>query len=80
MKEFIKALVDPKLSPTAFRVALVVGSTLFVINHGTALVRGKMTRQRWLSGAITYLVPYCVNIHGQYINRSRHKRDHTKKI
>ncbi|MGV2827979.1 nitrate/nitrite transporter NrtS [Myxosarcina sp. GI1(2024)] len=35
------------------------------------MFQNKMTRQRWLSGFITYLVPYGVNIHGQYINRSR---------
>ncbi len=33
-----------------------------------ALAKGEMTRTRWLSGLITYLVPYSVNIHGQYIN------------
>jgi len=37
-------------------VALVVGSLLFAINHGSAVLR-EMTRERWLMG----LVPY-----GQY--------------
>ena len=67
---YLKALVDRRLAPTAFKVALVVGSILFVINHGTAMVEGTMTRDRWLSGLLTYLVPYGVNIYGQYISRS----------
>lgn len=71
MKEFAKALFDSKLAPTALKVSLIVGSILFTINHGAALAKGKMTRSRWLSGLITYVVPYSVNIHGQYISRSR---------
>ena len=68
MNEFTKALIDPRLAPTAVRVALVVGSLLFTINHGSALAKGEMTRTRWLSGLITYLIPYSVNIHGQFTN------------
>ncbi|MFP4104039.1 MAG: nitrate/nitrite transporter NrtS [Coleofasciculus sp.] len=51
----------------------MVGSILFMINHGSAVVQGKMTRDRWISGLLTYLVPYGVNIHGQYISRSRQR-------
>lgn len=58
--------------PTALKVALVVGTVLFAINHGSALVQGKMTRSRWVLGLLTYLVPYAVNIHGQYVHRDRH--------
>ncbi len=71
LKEFCASLVNPKFASTAVKVALIVGSTLFIINHGTAFVQGKMKRERWISAALTYLVPYCVNIHGQYISRSR---------
>jgi len=56
---------DPALRPTALKVALVVGSLLFAINHGSAVLR-EMTRERWLMGLFTYLVPYTVSIHGQY--------------
>ena len=66
INRYLKALVDRRLAPTAFKVALVVGSILFVINHGTAMVEGNMSRDRWFSGLLTYLVPYGVNIHGQY--------------
>lgn len=33
---------------TAIRVALVVGSLLFAINHGTVVTR-QMSRDRWIS-------------------------------
>jgi hypothetical protein len=52
----------------AVRVALVIGTLLFVINHGAA-VRSGMTQARWLSAGLTYLVPYAVSIHGQYMGR-----------
>ncbi|EGJ30945.1 MULTISPECIES: nitrate/nitrite transporter NrtS [Moorena] len=71
LKEFCLSVVDLELMPTALRVALVVGSVLFVINHGSALLQGQMTQQRWISGGLTYIVPYLVNIHGQYTMRSR---------
>jgi hypothetical protein len=71
MNRYIKALFDSKLAPTALRVSLIVGSILFVINHGAALAKGEMTKSRWLSGLITYLVPYSVSIHGQDTSRRR---------
>lgn len=71
MKKLIQLLLDRKFAPTAVRVSLIVGSILFTINRGAALVRREMTRTRWLSGLITYLVPYSVSIHAQYSNNSR---------
>ena len=44
LKEYSFALINPKLASTSFRVAIVAGSILFTINHGHALIRGKMTR------------------------------------
>lgn len=63
---YLTALGNPRLMGTAIRVALIVGSILLAINHGSALVNGKMTRDRWLSALLTYCVPYAVSIHGQY--------------
>lgn len=68
VKGYFASLVEPKLVKTAVKVALIVGSILFMINHGSALWQGKMSRERWISAAISYLVPYCVNIHGQYVS------------
>ncbi|WP_446390432.1 nitrate/nitrite transporter NrtS [Coleofasciculus sp. B1-GNL1-01] len=71
VREFCLCLFDKDLMPTALKVSVVVGSILFAINHGSALVKGQMNRERWISGSLTYLVPYAVNIHGQYISRTR---------
>ncbi|PSO49812.1 MAG: hypothetical protein BRC33_05500 [Cyanobacteria bacterium SW_9_44_58] len=70
--EFGQALVNRKFAPSALRVALIIGTLLFVINHGSALVQGKMSRSRWGSAMLTYLVPYAVNIHGQLMSQKRH--------
>ena len=50
---------------TAIRVALCVGTLLFTINHGSALINDDMTGDRWVSAGLTYLVPFLVSIHGQ---------------
>ena len=71
VKGYFASLIEPKLVTTAVKVALIVGSILFIINQGSALWQGEMSRERWISAAISYLVPYCVNIHGQYVSRYR---------
>ena len=71
ISRYLAALTDPTMTGMALRVALVVGSILFVINHGAALVHGQMTLARWVSAVITYGVPYSVNIHGQYVARKQ---------
>lgn len=70
-QRFPAALFNPEFAQTAWKVALVVGTVLFTINHGPAVLQGKMTRARWISAAMTYMVPYMVNIHGQSVRRSR---------
>ena len=65
MKTYLHALRNREMMPTAIRVALVVGTILFMINHGNALASGKMNRNRWFAALLTYVVPYCVSIHGQ---------------
>jgi len=59
-------LFNPKFAKKGIKVALFVGTAIFLINHGTALIRGEMTAQRWFSGILSYAVPYCVSIHGQW--------------
>ncbi|MBW4556716.1 MAG: nitrate/nitrite transporter NrtS [Trichormus sp. ATA11-4-KO1] len=71
IKGYFASLIEPKFVPTAVKVALIVGSILFTINHGSAVWQGKMSRDRWISAGLTYIVPYFVNIHGQYISRRR---------
>jgi hypothetical protein len=71
LKRYLASLVDPEFMATGLKTALVVGSLLFIINHGLALSRGEMTRDRWISVAITYLMPYLVNVYGQYSYRRK---------
>jgi hypothetical protein len=71
LKEFGLCLFDRDMLSTALKVSVVVGSILFIINHGSAVAKGQMSRERWISAAVTYLIPYIVNIHGQYVSRSR---------
>ena len=73
IREYGACLIDKELMPTAFKVALVIGTLLFSINHGATLLKGEMTRDRWISGGITYIVPYMVNIHGQYVSGRRQR-------
>ncbi len=68
---YVASLVNPKFVPTGLKVALVVGSLLFAINHGHALLKGQMSRDRWISALLTYCVPYLVNVHGQYMSNVR---------
>ena len=56
-------------------MALFIGTVLFIINPGSALWKQKMTKQRWISGLLTYLVPYAVSIHGQYLSQSSKQED-----
>ncbi|MDZ7646540.1 MAG: nitrate/nitrite transporter NrtS [Cytophagales bacterium] len=65
MKNFLLNLFNPLLAVPALKVALVVGSILFIINHGVSLYHGQMTTQRWVSALLSYLVPYLVSIHGR---------------
>jgi hypothetical protein len=53
------------------KTALFVGSLLFLINHGPALLRGEMTHERWVSVVLTYVMPYLVNVYGQYSYRRK---------
>jgi hypothetical protein len=76
VKAYLSCLIDPKLVPTGLKVAVVVGSLLFAINHGAAVLRHEMTFERWLAVSLTYLMPYLVNIHGQYVVRSRSQQTH----
>lgn len=68
------SLVSPKFVPTGLKVTLVVGSILFAMNHGHALLKGQMSRDRWISALLTYCVSYLVNVHGQYMSDVRRKK------
>ena len=43
---------------------MLVGTLLFLINHGAALLRGEMTDERWISTIVTDRMPYLVKVYG----------------
>jgi hypothetical protein len=71
IKGYIVSLFDAEFISTGIKTALFVGSLLFLINHGTALFRGEMTQERWISALLTYAMPYLVNVYGQYSYRRK---------
>ena len=71
LRAYISSLFDKEFILTGLKTALFVGSLLFLINHGFALFRGEMNRERWISVGITYLMPYLVNIYGQHAYRRK---------
>lgn len=71
VKGYIVSLFDIEFIPTGLRTALFVGSLLFLINHGSAFFRGEMTRERWIAVLLTYVMPYLVNVYGQYSYRRK---------
>jgi hypothetical protein len=71
IRKYLASLLDPEFIPTGLRTAALVGSLLFLINHGPALMRGDMTHERWMSTALTYLMPYLVSVYGQHSYRSK---------
>lgn len=73
LRGYATSLVNPQFVSTGLKVALVVGSILFAINHGQALLMGQMSRDRWISSLLSYCVPYLVSVHGQYMSGVRRK-------
>ncbi|MBD2462704.1 nitrate/nitrite transporter NrtS [Oscillatoria sp. FACHB-1407] len=71
IKGFVLSLFDAEFIPTGLKTAVFVGSLLFLINHGPAFMRGEMNQERWISVALTYTMPYLVNVYGQYSYRRR---------
>lgn len=65
LTDYRQSLRNPAFVPQAVRMALIIGSLVFSINHGRALLQNEMTRDRWLAGALSFVTPYLVSIYGQ---------------
>lgn len=79
IKEYLGSLFDQEFISTGLKTALIVGSLLFLINHGAAFSRGEINRERWISVFFNYLMPYLVSVYGQYAYRRkilRSQNDH----
>ena len=68
---YLFALLTPRYSFTAIKVAVLVGMILFVINHSVDFFDGAMNTRRWISAGLTFLVPYAVSVHGQWMSVRR---------
>lgn len=71
VKGYIVSLFEPEFVAPGLATAAFVESMLFCINHGSALLRGEMNRERWISVIATYAMPCLVNVYGQYSYRRK---------
>ena len=58
---FLRAALEPAVVRRALGFAVVVGAVLIAINHGDALVQGRVDGTRALKMGLTVLVPYVVS-------------------
>lgn len=57
----------------ALKLAVILGSLLFAVNHSHALARGEMTAHRWFSATLGVLIPFATGI---YCPCAQPSRDH----
>ena len=60
MKHWIQSSLEPGIVRRSFRVALIVGTLLVVINQGDRIVEGRLDSLVLAKILLTYLVPYLV--------------------
>lgn len=73
MKAFLRTARAAHIVRNAFKVALVVGTILNLINQGERLVQGMPLS--WWHVAMNYLVPYCVSTYSAVKNQMSHRGD-----
>ena len=61
MREFLRLALQRAVVRRALTYAVVVGALLIAINHGDALLGGRVDASRLLKMGLTVLVPYCVS-------------------
>ncbi len=52
-----------KFNSNALKSAVIIGSFLFAINHGTAHLKGEMTFQRWFSASLGFVIPFVTSVY-----------------
>jgi hypothetical protein len=60
LRNWLLLALSASVRRRALLTAALIGTLLALINHGSELIFGQMTRGQWLRVALTYLVPYCV--------------------
>ena len=61
MREWLGVATRRDVMRRALGYAVVVGAILISINHGDALLRGELDRDRLLKMVLTVMVPFCVS-------------------
>ena len=61
MNNFISLAVSRQVRTRSFKVALLVGTILALINHGGNILSMGLSSSDLLKILLTYLVPYCVS-------------------
>ncbi|MGF1569180.1 MAG: nitrate/nitrite transporter NrtS [Nodosilinea sp.] len=57
------AQTPAKVTASAVKLALLIGLSLFAINHGAAQGQGNMTAYRWLSTALGFAIPFAMGVY-----------------
>jgi len=60
-KQMLEIALSKKVAMRSFKVALVVGASLMIINHGDALMNGNIDSERLIKILLTFCVPYLVS-------------------
>ena len=58
---WLRSAAHPATVRRAVITAVIVGSVLIAINHGSAILSGQITRSRVFQMCLTVLVPYIVS-------------------
>ena len=58
---FLGLALSPRVVRRALLYACIVGAVLIAINHGDALLAGRVSSDRWWKMGLTVLVPYTVS-------------------
>lgn len=61
VRRWLEAATKGAVVRRALGYAVVVGAVLITINHGDAILAGRIDAGRLLKMALTVLVPYCVS-------------------
>lgn len=76
--EAFDVIVYPPYLKRTLRVALIIGSILFAVNHLDEVIAGHATRLTWLKGIATCCVPFCVSNFGVLIATRRLPNSHSE--
>lgn len=58
---FLELALTRKIIIPAFKISLIVGTLLALINHGSAISEMEFDLKRIFQVVLTYFVPYCVS-------------------